>query len=277
VPTKGKLPYGHVLFVGVPSLMFFDYGEIRKFSETALRAVFQSKQAHSHVAMTMHGVGYGLDEKEAFTAQVAGILECFSVPSGGNVPQKVTIVEQNANRFYRISALLNQICDVQDNSAITLQCGPMGQVIPDAGIASKNKRLIFVAMPYNEQMLDVFDFGIKEPVNNSGCLCERCDREAFTGDVLERIRTRIGEADLVIADMTGNNPNVYLEVGYAWGKGVKTLLIAQAGEELKFDLRTHNCLFYTNIGNLREQLMKFLAALLSDGQPRDLHRGLGAR
>ena len=116
-------------------------------------------------------------------------------------------------------------------------------------------------MPYDESMEDVYEFGIREPVNECQYLCERCDRDVFTGDVLERIRKRIADATLVIADMSGANPNVYLEVGYAWGKGVPTLLIAREGEDLTFDVRAQKCVFYKNIMHLRRQLTTVLSKL----------------
>jgi len=271
VPTKGAMPFSHVLFIGTPDLNNFGYGEIRKFANTALRVISQSDVVHARVAMTMHGVGYGLDEREAFTAQVAGILEYFSSGPSGVPPQRVTIVEREANRFNRVSAILNQIPGVADQERTSGRAEPASREIPDAGVTSDSKRLVFVAMPYNDQMVDVFEFGIKEPVNNVGCLCERCDREAFTGDVLDRIRSRITEADVVIADMTGSNPNVYLEVGYAWGREVQTLLIAREGENLQFDVKTHRCLFYKNINHLRKQLTDFMERLMSTGQHRASH------
>ena len=53
----------------------------------------------------------------------------------------------------------------------------------------------------------------------AGYLGERADLATFTGDVMDWVRARISSANLVIADLTSANPNVYLEVGYAWGKG----------------------------------------------------------
>jgi len=34
---------------------------------------------------------------------------------------------------------------------------------------------------------------------------------------LDQVKKEIESATLVIADITGSNPNVYLKVGYAWG------------------------------------------------------------
>ena len=103
-------------------------------------------------------------------------------------------------------------------------------------------------------MEDVYGFGIQGPVNGAGLLCERTDMVAFTGDVLNRIRERIETATLVIADVTGANANVYLEVGYAWGTKRPTLILAKQGEQLKFDIQGQKCIFYKNITDLAKRL-----------------------
>ena len=49
----------------------------------------------------------------------------------------------------------------------------------------------------------------------AGYLCERAYMSSFTGDVLSWVKERIDSAVLLVADLSGANPNVYLEVGYA--------------------------------------------------------------
>jgi hypothetical protein len=98
-------------------------------------------------------------------------------------------------------------------------------------------------------------------VNAAGFLCERVDMATFTGDILTRIKSRIETAALIVADLTGANPNVYLEVGYAWGKDRPTLLLTKKSDELKFDVRGQRCLVYKNIADLAKKLEADLAAL----------------
>jgi hypothetical protein len=68
------------------------------------------------------------------------------------------------------------------------------------------------------------------------------------------VRSRIRTASLVVADLTDANPNVYLEVGYAWGIGVKTVLVVKSTEHLKFDVRGQRCLVYKKIKDLEDSL-----------------------
>ncbi len=86
-------------------------------------------------------------------------------------------------------------------------------------------------MPFKNDLEDVYVFGIQGPINDAGYLCERVDMLSFTGDILERTKSRIQTSSLVVADLTGANLNVYLEVGYAWGKRRPTLLLARTSED----------------------------------------------
>jgi hypothetical protein len=116
-------------------------------------------------------------------------------------------------------------------------------------------------MPFTKELEDVYVFGIQGPVNAAGYLCERVDMVTFTGDIVERIKSRIGSASVVIADLTGANANVYLEVGYAWGKNRPTLLLLKKGDDLKFDVRGQRCIIYDNIVDLSKKLQADLADL----------------
>ena len=132
-----------------------------------------------------------------------------------------------------------------------------------AGILRHNSPHAFVAMPFRKDMDDVFYYGIQGPVHKAGFLCERVDQEAFTGDILNRVKERIETASVVIAELSGSNPNVYLEVGYAWGKGRPTILLLKNTEELRFDVHGQRCLFYERIKDLENSLIKELEELKS--------------
>ena len=261
IPTKGKLPCKRILFIGVRPLWEFAYAEIRKFAKDALTILASQDCERERLAMTMHGVGYGLDEREAFTAQIAGLMEYLTTPDNVWRPKEIVIVERDVNRFQRLEAFLSTILSRAGSIVPSPHQHNTIESLPDAGIASDWKKHVFVAMPYDDEMEDVYEFGIREPINAAGCLCERCDRSVFTGDILDRIKKRIATATVVVADLTGANPNVYLEVGYAWGKGIPTLLLAREGQDLKFDVRTHKCVFYKSISHLRKQLAELMPEL----------------
>jgi hypothetical protein len=261
--SEGKLAAKNVLFVGVLSLYRFDYGQIREFSSYSLQVLARQMPNAEHVAMTMHGIGYGLDEKEAFLAQLAGLFDATHAGIAPSSLTRITIVEKNQRRASRLKQILEKNLPSETISEKQNQVPPFSppSKIASAGLQSNTKPHIFVAMPFSEEMEDVFIFGIQGPVNAAGFLCERVDMATFTGDILTRIKSRIETAALIVADLTGANPNVYLEVGYAWGKDRPTLLLTKKSDELKFDVRGQRCLVYKNIADLAKKLEADLAAL----------------
>lgn len=60
-------------------------------------------------------------------------------------------------------------------------------------------------------------------------------------------------------------PNVFLEIGFAWGTGKPTVLIAKKGTSLPFDIRGQKCIQYTSIANLRSLLTTELTLLKVQG------------
>jgi hypothetical protein len=79
------------------------------------------------------------------------------------------------------------------------------------------------------------------------------------------MKLQLTKSVAVIADLTNANPNVYLEVGYAWGHNKPTILIMKRDDKLKFDVQGQKCLLYNNIKHLEEILTKELLALRMDG------------
>jgi hypothetical protein len=116
-------------------------------------------------------------------------------------------------------------------------------------------------MPFSTHLEDVYYYGIQRPVHAAGFLCERIDHESFVGGIVEWIQRKIDTAALVIAELTGGNPNVYLEVGYAWGRGRPTVLLTSNLEELAFDVKGHKCLAYNGIKDLEGSLTRELTEL----------------
>lgn len=54
----------------------------------------------------------------------------------------------------------------------------------------------------------------------------------------EEIFSKLHRASVVIADLTGSRPNCFLELGYAFGRGLPTLATARSGSEIPFDIKT---------------------------------------
>lgn len=265
--TDGALAAKAALFVGVKELWEFGYVEIREFSRNVLTTLSTEMPDVKHLLLTVHGVNYGLDEGEAFESLIAGLLDAVSA---GDFPPELkcmSIVEINRNRATRLQTVLNNLLP-EGVIPVPGRPGsePLGKRSAErfrsAGYLSESKPHIFVAMPFIEEMEDVFHYGIRNTVNAAGYLCERADYASFMGDIFSWIKERISTAELVIADLTGANPNVYLEVGYAMGCSRPTVLLVRDPAELKFDVRGQRCIIYKKIKDLEEKLAQELALLI---------------
>ena len=136
-----------------------------------------------------------------------------------------------------------------------------GGALPTAGRESEAKPHVFVAMPFSDEFDDIYYYGIEPAVKAAGYLCERADTRCFPGDILDWIKARIQTAALVIADLSTGNPNVYLEVGYAWGHKRPTILLTRDVNDLKFDVRGQRCVIYKRIRDLEENLKRELGEM----------------
>src|SRR4051812_18879147 len=96
------------------------------------------------------------------------------------------------------------------------------------------KPFVFVLMPFAPNLRDVYDVGIKPAVAGVGAYAERVDEQHFTNSILDRIYNQIAKADALVADMTGRNPNVYYEVGYAHALDKPVLLVTQDLDDIPF-------------------------------------------
>jgi len=67
--------------------------------------------------------------------------------------------------------------------------------------------------------------------------CHRADKELRPGDIIGQIVEELVDSHIVIADLTGRNPNVFYELGVRHAVSNNTILIAQDIEDIPFDIR----------------------------------------
>jgi hypothetical protein len=71
-----------------------------------------------------------------------------------------------------------------------------------------------------------------------GYVCDRLDYQLFDKPILVEMHNRIHRCVGIVADVTGANPNVMYELGYAKAREKPSILIsATPPEKLPFDIR----------------------------------------
>ncbi|MDE0101723.1 MAG: restriction endonuclease [Bryobacterales bacterium] len=117
---------------------------------------------------------------------------------------------------------------------------------------------VFVIMPFNDHMLDVFMLAVRWVTEKLGMVAKRSDDIDHNGEIIQQIQAAIREYDIVVGDTSGSNPNVCYEIGFAHGLGKQCVLMCEKGNSLPFDLQGKNHLMYENILDLRVKLEKKL-------------------
>jgi hypothetical protein len=105
-------------------------------------------------------------------------------------------------------------------------------------------KLCFVLMPFHAPFWDYYEMIIKPAAADAG-LYALCSAEIYgTNSVIQDIWNSIWKSAIVIADVTGRNPNVNYELGICHSLGVPTVLITQNIDDVPFDYRHRRCITY---------------------------------
>ena len=95
------------------------------------------------------------------------------------------------------------------------------------------KLKVFMIMPFQEEFLELYGM-IKEKLKDKYEFSNAGDLETKR-NIIQDIVVGIAQADVIIADVTQLNPNVFYELGLCHALNKKVILITQDINELPFD------------------------------------------
>ena len=126
----------------------------------------------------------------------------------------------------------------------------------------------FVVMEFSEAYIRLYEEVIQPVVQNCGLRAYHGGEVFGPGMILHDIQQGINEATIVVAEITPTNANVFYELGYAHALGKPTVLLAERGKQLPFDISGYRVLFYENTPagktQLRAGLRRHLEAILKE-------------
>ncbi len=122
------------------------------------------------------------------------------------------------------------------------------------------KGSVFILMqidPKNPDLEDILN-AIKDVCQKFSLEAVRADEIEHQDKITDVILNKIKTSEIIIADLTGERPNVYYEIGYAHSEGKRPILVRKKGTKLHFDLSIHNAPEYENVSDLKRKLTKTL-------------------
>jgi len=176
-------------------------------------------------------------------------------------------VEHHVERAVSIQVAMVEATEVMDAALRLVRTAsisrPSGTAVSHVPTVSHVQNTAFILMwmdPDRPELVDAHQ-GVKEVFAEFGITAVRADEIEHQDRITDLVLAEIDRSEFLFADLSGERPNVYYEVGYAHAHGKRPILYRIKGTHLHFDLSIHNVPEYENITQLRNMLRTRLGAM----------------
>ena len=128
--------------------------------------------------------------------------------------------------------------------------------LPEDGVIRHD--LMSVMMPLNPGFDETYS-AVRDVASELGLKCKRADDIWESHAIMEDVISLIFRSRIVIVDCSGNNPNVFYEMGIAHTLGRTVIPISRSDDALPFDIAHLRVLKYLNNREGRDELKVKLA------------------
>lgn len=125
------------------------------------------------------------------------------------------------------------------------------------------RKYCFVVMPFRDELKPAYDI-VRQALVELAWDVKRADEVTYPRLITNLILKEILTSDLVVADLTGYNPNVFYEVGVTQVVGNDLLLITQE-QEIPFDIKNEQTISYRLDNQGLQELKKKLKQFAGSG------------
>jgi hypothetical protein len=218
--------------------------------EVLLRRNLRKMSSALFLRKFVYHESYVINDEDRF----CGIQPAEQAEEFTDVKSSVTIFNASASE---IENMMELIAPTPDNLA--------GAIVSSQtpGVVKSRPNTAFIMMQIDDKIPKLEDINntIKRGFQEFGIHAVRSDEIQHSGIITQKILDEIATSEFLIADLTGERPSVYYEVGYAHALGKRPILYREAGSRLHFDLLVHNVPEYKNVTELGNMLRERLKAL----------------
>ena len=122
---------------------------------------------------------------------------------------------------------------------------------------------VFVLMPFEDAFNSVYSGFLEKVLKGRKFDVIRADNIENQRSIMRDVIEGIVNCDLIVADLTGSNPNVYYELGIAHALGKPVIHLTQDLEEVPFDLQSYRLIEYSTHFEEIEKAMRQLDSYAS--------------
>jgi hypothetical protein len=120
----------------------------------------------------------------------------------------------------------------------------------------------------------IMEYIVAPAAHEVGLTTVRADKIAKPGQITRQIIEHVLRARAAVVDLTGANPNVYYEMAIRHAARLPTVLIAQVGEPLPFDIAQERTIFFDatrlrSAAKCRDEITEQLRNALADDYEAD--------
>jgi hypothetical protein len=161
-------------------------------------------------------------------------------------------LSKKETRFKEINELqLNGNPQNITNNPVMLNNFLISAGITDEDIHIKN--YVFVLTPFHKDFIPSYE-AIKKVCDSADIKCIRGDEKNFKGDIFSNVLKNIIQSKLIIANISGRNPNVMYELGLAHALDKNVILVAETLSNVPVDLQSKRIVTYQSLEDLEKLL-----------------------
>lgn len=122
----------------------------------------------------------------------------------------------------------------------------------------------FALLPFQENFFCVYEEAILPAINGAGLRGMHAGEIFDNREIIEDIWESICTARLIIADVTGRNPNVFYELGVCHTLGKEVIVLTQSSVDVPFDIRHRRFIEYESnkLASLKTKLERTVKQVL---------------
>lgn len=137
-----------------------------------------------------------------------------------------------------------RVLDVSEHEGVTLD-GSKNVVSQAKNAQVREGESCFVMMPFSDQIGGYYAKIYEPAIEKTGLRPIRADDDIFAvGKIIDQVWAGITAARVLVAELTGRNPNVFYELGLAHALKKPVVLVASNESDVPFDVRHIRVIYY---------------------------------